>query len=90
MVSLRVKSRGRGELLRVSSLKVSSLKASSSKVSSLRNCLLCSVGFIATFWVCCVSAQVSMTTTVHKLQAVATLAKTQPASGRDAQGVALR
>lgn len=84
MVFLRVKSRGRGELLRVSSL-----KASSSKVSSLRNCLLCSVGFIATFWVCCVSAQVSMTTTVHKLQAVATLAKTQPASGRDAQGVDL-
>ena len=68
---MRVNSRGIGELLRVSSLKAF---------------LLSSIGFIATLWVCSVSAQVT-TTTVLKQQVVAFVVKVKPELGRNAQGV---
>ena len=54
---------------------------------SLRVFSVSSVGFIATLWVYSVSAQVSITTVVHKQQAVASIAKVKPMLGRNAHGV---
>lgn len=58
----------------------SSLSASLSRAARLS-----SVGFIATLWACCVNAQVSITTTVHRQQVVAPLSIVQTAPASDIQ-----
>ena len=57
------------------------------RVSSLKASSLCSVGFIATFLVCSVSAQVSITSAVYKQQVVASVVKVKSVLGKNAQGV---